>query len=169
MTYRALHDNVLRVPGQSIERIYQRRRMTSPHLESIIAHRHGSAHLQVVFVDIVGYAKRKRATQFAVIKDFTRLVNASLEHLDRTHTEYCAAHGTDFHRDVIKVATGFGLAVVFTFDALPSAPADFARRLAEAAQQHNRQVNCRQFDKAQWCNCHRVHSSLVIPWYSHHC
>ena len=128
--------------------------MTSPHLESIITQHHGSAHLQVVFVDIVGYAKRKRANQFAVINDFTRLVNASLDQLGRSNPEYTAARGVDFHRDVIKVATGFGLAVVFAFSDLPAAPAEFGRRLAEAAHQHNHQAQCRQFEKTQWCNCH---------------
>ena len=128
--------------------------MTSPHLDHLIATHPGSASLQVVFVDIVGYAKRKRATQFSVINEFTKLVNASLEQLGRKHEEYATLRGIDFHRDVIRVATGFGLAVVFTFEELPSVASDFTGLMAQAAAQHNRQVHCRQFEKALWCNCH---------------
>ena len=128
--------------------------MTSPHLDNLISTHPGSAALQVVFIDIVGYAKRKRAMQFSVVNEFTKLVNASLEQLGRKHEDYAASRGADFHRDVIRVATGFGLAVVFTFEDVPSLASDFTGLMAQAAAQHNRQVHCRQFEKNQWCNCH---------------
>jgi hypothetical protein len=128
--------------------------MTSPHLDHLIATHASSAPLQVVFIDIVGYAKRKRAMQFSVISEFTKLVNASLESLGRKHEEYATARGVDFHRDVVRVATAFGLAVVFTFDDVPSVASDFTGLMVQAAAQHNRQVHCRTFNKQQWCNCH---------------
>src|SRR5262245_37935914 len=100
--------------------------MTSRHLENLIARSHGSAHLQVVFVDMVGYQKMGRTAQFAVIRHFTSLVNESLRQLGQRYSGYAKLRDVDFNNDVVKMATGNGLTLVFTFDEIPGVASDFS-------------------------------------------
>jgi hypothetical protein len=55
----------------------------SDHLNRILLEQYGSATLQVVFLDVVGYSKRKSTTQRRVIEHFTNLLRSSLTEISQ--------------------------------------------------------------------------------------
>ena len=128
--------------------------MASEHLETRINKNHGSATMQVAFLDIVGYSKRKSTVQFALIQEFTRLVTDSLHHVGQKFLQYAQAHNANFANDIIRIPTGDGIAVVFTFDGLESIALDFVESLLEKIHNHNNAAPCAKFEQDGWCNCH---------------
>jgi hypothetical protein len=125
--------------------------MSSPHLDALIAHNHGSAHMQVVYIDIVQYSKRQSYSQSAVIREFTRLVNSTLATLI---PESDAITGGMTTRDIVKSPTGEGIVIAFTFDEMPFLADQFVQSLEAALRQHNQPIRCQHFENTKWCNCH---------------
>jgi class 3 adenylate cyclase len=128
--------------------------MTSKHLEDLISKQHGSTTMQVVFVDIVSYSKRKSTVQRTLIDEFTRVVNEGLHAIGQKYLQYSQSHDANFANDIIKIPTGDGIAVVFTFEGLQLLSLDFVEYLLEAIFRHNTSLPCERFDINGWCNCH---------------
>lgn len=126
----------------------------SRHLESLIGGDHGSGNMQVVFVDIEKYSKRKSTIQRGVVENFMDLSRQALVETSQDYISYIEKHSLNFTNDVIKIPTGDGLAVVFTFEGLQKIHLDFAEKLLSAIYELNQSDPCEKFEEQGWCNCH---------------
>lgn len=99
----------------------------SKHLNAILTRHNRTANLQVVFVDIVKYSKRRTLTQTEVIDQFTACLTRALKALARDHIDYAQANQLNFSTDVIVIPTGDGAAVLFSFDGLHDAHLDLPK------------------------------------------
>ena len=92
--------------------------MTSEHLNQIMSKHNRIANLQVVFVDIEKYSKRRTITQTEVIDRFTEILLQALVKTSKEYVQYAQANGVNFKTDIITIPTGDGAAIVFAFDRL---------------------------------------------------
>lgn len=126
----------------------------SNHLSDIYDAKKGTANLQVVFSDIVGYSNRKSSIQKEVIDNFTKINKNALEILSQKYIKYAQENNLNIDKDIIKIPTGDGLAIIFPFEGLHSIHLDFARIVLEKNHEHNISNNCERFEDQGWCNCH---------------
>ena len=126
----------------------------SNHLKDICETKKGSINLQVVFSDIVAYSQRKSTFQKKVIKNFTKLNQDTLNNLSKNYFDYAQENNVIINNDIIKIPTGDGLAVIFSFQGLQSIHLDFAIMLLEEVHKHNIENDCEFFKENGWCNCH---------------
>lgn len=126
----------------------------SRHLESLIGGEHGSVNMQVVFMDIEKYSKRKSTIQRGIVENFMDLSRQALVKTSQDYISYIETHSLNFTNDVIKIPTGDGLAVVFTFEGLQRIHLNFAEKLLSAIHESNQSNHCEKFEKDGWCNCH---------------
>lgn len=126
----------------------------SKYLSDIYDTKNGTANLQVVFSDIVGYSNRKSSIQKEVIDNFTKINQNALEILSQKYIKYAQENDINIDKDIIKIPTGDGLAVIFLFEGLHSIHLDFARIVLEKIHEHNISNNCKRFEDQGWCNCH---------------
>lgn len=126
----------------------------SAHLEDIINRHQQTANLQVVFLDIEKYSKRRTASQIDTIHAFTRLLRHALDDTSSRYSSYAQSNAVDLRRDVIVLPTGDGAAVVFTFDGLHDIHLNFALAMLKRTDDHNRENPCEKFLASNWCNCH---------------
>ena len=126
----------------------------SPHLKDILEAKKGSANLEVVFMDIVDYSKRKSSIQKKVIDNFTETSQDALRVISQKYIEYAQENNINFVSDILKIPTGDGLAVVFTFEGLQFIHLDFAKAILEKIHEHNIKNDCERFKEQGWCNCH---------------
>jgi len=126
----------------------------SEHLESLIESGHGSANMQVVFSDIENYSKRKSTVQVEIIKDFMDILGRAFDKIGQDYVSYTQARDLNLANDIIKIPTGDGIAVVFTFEGLQKIHLDFAEALLSTIHEHNSREPCEKFNEEGWCNCH---------------
>jgi len=127
---------------------------SSAHLDELLKAEHGSVNIQVVFCDIVKYSRRKSVVQKLLIETFTQLVGRALNEISQKYVAYAQQRETNFATDIIRVPTGDGIAVVFTFDGLQRIALDFAEMLLVCIHEHNQKSECEKYTKEGWCNCH---------------
>jgi len=127
---------------------------SSSHLETIIQKKYGAANLQAVFTDIEKYSMRKSTAQKDVIEAFTNLTKKSLHTLGQQYLDYTQEHNINFANDIIRIPTGDGLAIVFSFEGLQQIHLDFAKALLFVIHEKNIATPCETFEKEGWCNCH---------------
>jgi hypothetical protein len=126
----------------------------SNHLEQIMTKHNRIANIQVVFVDIEKYSKRRTLTQIEVIDRFTSSLNSALINTSRKYIQYAQINGINFTEDVIVLPTGDGAAVVFSFDGLHDIHLHFAKCLLESIHAENISTPCEKYNDHGWCNCH---------------
>lgn len=126
----------------------------SNHLKDIYETKKGSINLQVAFSDIIAYSKRKSTTQKTVIDNFTNLNQNTMVDISKNYIPYAQENDIIIDRDIIKIPTGDGLAVIFPFEGIQSIHLDFARTLLEKVHEHNINNDCKKFKDQGWCNCH---------------
>ncbi len=126
----------------------------SKHIEEIISKHNRIANLQVVFVDIEKYSKRRTLTQIGVIDRFTENLKESLKEVSKEYIEYIQANNVNFQTDVISLPTGDGAAIVFSFDGLHDIHLFFAKTLLKTIYLANQATACDKFTEQGWCNCH---------------
>jgi hypothetical protein len=126
----------------------------SDHLNRIVKEQYGSATLQAVFLDVVGYSKRKSTTQRLIIEHFTSLLKQTQLAISQKYTDYAQIRGVNFSTDIIRIPTGDGAALAFSFDGLPTIALDFASEFLRRLNQSNSEVPCHQCNDQGWCNCH---------------
>ncbi|MFQ5961067.1 MAG: adenylate/guanylate cyclase domain-containing protein [Candidatus Methylomirabilales bacterium] len=127
---------------------------TSNHLETLLQAKHGFTNLQVVFTDIEKYSLRKSTVQKSIIEAFTNVVKKSLHTITHNYLAYAQAHNANFSTDILKLTTGDGLAIVFTFEGLQRIHLDFAESLLSEIHKKNQKTPCSRFENTGWCNCH---------------
>ncbi len=126
----------------------------SAHLDKIMSHHNRTANLQVVFVDIEKYSKRRTLTQIGVIDSFTKCLSESLNDTSKHFIEYAQNNEINFQHDIIKLPTGDGAAIIFSFDGLHDIHLHFATTLLKSIHNHNTENECEKFLNNGWCNCH---------------
>ena len=126
----------------------------SDYLKNIISVKKGAINLQVVFVDISNYSKRKSTIQKKVINNFTNISQEALESISQMYIKYAQDNNLNFATDIIKIPTGDGLAIIFPFEGLQSVHLDLSKLLLEKIHKYNLCNDCSHFNEHGWCNCH---------------
>jgi hypothetical protein len=126
----------------------------SRHLSDIMAKQNRIATLQVVFFDVEKYSRRRTAAQIDVVDAMTKSLNSALIAISQKYVHYAQDNTLNFNTDIIKLPTGDGAAVIFSFDGLYDVHLDFAKSLLNAAHELNSSNPCDTFANEGWCNCH---------------
>jgi hypothetical protein len=116
-------------------------------------HNH-TAQIQVVFLDIEKYSRRRTLTQIEVIGAFTHDLGEALKECSKEFVDYAQKNDLNFQNDIITLPTGDGAAIVFSFDGLHQMHLRFAKALLSVMHQRNSANPCDRFAEAGWCNCH---------------
>jgi hypothetical protein len=128
--------------------------LTSSHLDKIIKKHNRTSNLQVVFIDIEKYSKRRSLTQIGVIDSFTEFLKKALLDTSSKYIDYIQNNNINFQDDIIRIPTGDGSAIVFSFDGLADIHLYFAKQLLQIIYQNNIKDKCSKFEEQGWCNCH---------------
>lgn len=126
----------------------------SQHLTRIQQQQNRTTVCQVVFADVEKYSMRRTLTQTTVIDAFSECLATALENTSKEYTSYAQKRDVNFSTDIIKIPTGDGAAIVFSFDGLHDVHLFFARNLLELIHTRNASQPCAKFDEQGWCNCH---------------
>lgn len=126
----------------------------SNYLDGIITKQNRVTNMQVVFLDIEKYSKRRTSMQVSLIDQFTNILNKALVQVGKDYLDYVQKNGLNFKNDIILIPTGDGAAVVFPFEALPSIHLDYAKTILSEIFIINSSNRCEEFMSAGWCNCH---------------
>ncbi len=117
--------------------------------------RNSTCSMQVVFVDIVAYSKRKTHAQVKVIDAFMKSLEEALSETARQYIEYTHKNvDLNIRRDVVLLPAGDGAAIAFPFEGLHEMHLSFSRHLFRIVDQANKQSNCDFFREHGWCDCH---------------
>ena len=127
----------------------------SAHLANIIEKHNRTSSVSVVFVDIEKYSKRRTVNQIAVVDAFTACLREALQQISMSYISYTQANNLNFETDIIKLPTGDGAAIIFSFEGLHDIHLKFARELLRTIDDKNRHSYCEKFASHGWCNCHQ--------------
>lgn len=126
----------------------------STHLENIIKKQDGISNLQVVFIDIEKYSKRRTKIQSAVIYKFIQCVKETLTEISQHYIEYTQNNDINLKEDTITLSTGDGALVVFTFDGLSEIHLEYSKILLRKISEINEGYNCSKLIEDGYCNDH---------------
>ncbi len=110
--------------------------------------------MQVVFFDIEKYSKRRTQTQIATIDAFTECMRRALSHTGKAYLDYAQQNNLNLSTDLIKIPTGDGAAIVFTFEGLHDIHLHSAKEFLREAHLLRMGEPCEKFEAVGWCNCH---------------
>lgn len=128
--------------------------MESEHLKKIMGNQERTANLQVVFIDIEKYSKRRTSTQISVIDAFTKLLTRAMKTVAQQYIEYSQKNSINFQNDIITLPTGDGALLIFSFNGLIDIHLTFVKNLLHFVHELNQKNNCEKFKQNAWCNCH---------------
>jgi formylglycine-generating enzyme len=118
-----------------------------------------TSNMQIVVIDIFGYALRRAHAQLAAILAMTTCFRSAIDVTGESYAVAMAHLDAHVQRDTIMLPTGTGLAASFPFG-LPGVSLDFVDSLLEAVRSHNAGVGrCSVFEASFYCDCH----SLLLP------
>ncbi len=126
----------------------------STHLYNIMEKHNRITNLQVVFIDIEKYSKRRTLSQIEVIDALTDCMKKALSAVSKEHIGYAQANSLNFNTDIMTLPTGDGVATAFTFDGLHDIHLSFAQSVLENAYNLRAKEECEKFEAEGWCNCH---------------
>jgi formylglycine-generating enzyme required for sulfatase activity len=126
----------------------------SPILEDKIANANSYCAMQVVFVDIVAYSRRRSYAQVGVIHAFMNAIETALSQTARQYVDYTQKVDVQIRRDVVVLPSGDGAAVAFPFEGVPEMHLFFACELLKSADKLNQEFQCDSFREQGWCDCH---------------
>src|SRR5205823_2691867 len=109
----------------------------STHLENIIKNHNNIANIQVFFIDIEKYSKRRTATQSLIINSFIECLRKSLRDISKEYVYYTQNNNINLQRDIIIIPTGDGAAIVFSFDGLHDIHLKFSTIFLRHINDHN--------------------------------
>jgi class 3 adenylate cyclase len=124
------------------------------HLENIVAKHNRTANVQVVFIDVEKYSRRRSQVQIALIDRFTGLLHDALAQTGAVYADYARINELRIADDVLLLPTGDGAGVLFSFEGLHDIHLCFARTLLRLVHETNTADGCAVFDENGWCNCH---------------
>ena len=134
---------------------------TSDYLDKIITKKNRTCNMQVVFVDIVSYSKRKPYAQISLIDAFMICLKESLSETAKKYIKYCQDMNINFSRDIIVLPSGDGAAIGFPFEGVPDMHLFFAKEIVKNIFESNTSSNCPKFDSQGWCDCHAFFSVRI--------
>lgn len=79
---------------------------------------------------------------------------SSLLEVSSSYRDYAQEHRIEFHSDILKLPTGDGIAVVFTFLDLHNIALEFSLNMLQRIHRYNSSHPCERFLRQQWCDCH---------------
>lgn len=126
----------------------------STHLHGIMEKHNRIANLQVVFIDVEKYSKRRTLSQIEVIDAFTECTKEALGAVSKKYIDYAQTNSLNFSTDIITLPTGDGAATIFTFDGLHDIHLSLALNILENAYNLRTKEKCEKFEVEGWCNCH---------------
>lgn len=126
----------------------------SRHLDDIIEQSRGSASISTTFLDIVAYSKRKTAVQQKIITKFNAVLKRALGTVSAKYVIECQSKNINLATDIIKIPTGDGAAVVFSFSGFHNIALDFACEFLSETLAARGEHQCQEFTDKGWCNCH---------------
>jgi formylglycine-generating enzyme required for sulfatase activity len=112
------------------------------------------SNMQVVFVDIASYSRRRSYAQLEVIKAFMKSIEEALVSTGREFLNYTQKIDAHLRHDVIVLPSGDGAAIGFPFDGAPNMHLFFAGELLKSVDKFNKKEDCQKFREQGWCNCH---------------
>lgn len=127
---------------------------TSPYLEKKMEEANGLCNMQVVFVDIVKYSKRKSYRQVEIINAFMKSIEDALTHTAKEYVDFTQRISVHIRRDVVLLPLGDGGAIGFPFDAARDMHLFFACELLRIVDKRNKELTCKTFQDQKWCDCH---------------
>jgi sulfatase modifying factor 1 len=127
---------------------------TLSYLEDKMVKANSYCSMQVVFVDIVSYSRRKSYAQVNVIHAFMKSIEEALNETAKQYVGYTQKVEVHISRDVVKLPSGDGAAIGFPFDGVPDMHLTFACELLRIVDKANKELNCPVFQKNGWCDCH---------------
>ena len=110
--------------------------------------------MQVVFVDIEKYSRRRTVNQISVVDALTDSLKHALTETSKHFLTYAQENTLNFDTDVIRLPTGDGAAMVFTFEGLHDVHLEFSKHFLKSVHDKNISNPCAKFDDDGWCNCH---------------
>jgi hypothetical protein len=119
-----------------------------------VAKHNRTANVQVVFIDVEKYSRRRSHVQMALIDRFTGLLHDALSQTGMVYENYARANELSIPDDVLLLPTGDGAAVLFSFEGLHDIHLCFARKLLQLIHASNAEDGCSVFAENGWCNCH---------------
>jgi hypothetical protein len=125
------------------------------HLDRLLINQNGITSAQVASCDVVNYSCRKSSVQRKIVDKLQEDVTLSLADTSASYADYARVNEIELNDDVVKLATGDGIALVFTFKGLHSIAMDFSIRLLRRIQEYNSEHSCEKFLRDHWCDCHR--------------
>lgn len=126
----------------------------SAHLDNIIKSHERASNLQVVFVDVEKYSKRKTRIQDEVINKLSLFLRTALQDVSREFIAYTQENNINLKDDTIILPTGDGAAIIFSFDGLHEIHLRYALAILKQVYELNIQTPCKQFAEAGYCNDH---------------
>jgi class 3 adenylate cyclase len=108
----------------------------------------------VVFVDIEKYSQRRTQNQAAIVAAFTQHLRQALQKVSAQYVSYAETNDINMASDIIRLPTGDGVALVFSFDGLHDIHLQFALGLLGEIDAANEAMPCTTFAAQGWCNCH---------------
>lgn len=133
----------------------------SSHLRPLLDNRSGTTDAQIVFVDIVNYSKRKSTAQRRVIEQFQKDVGHAITEVGKQYLAYTQNNNVNLALDVVKIPTGDGAAIAFTFDGIQAIALDFSKAFIDLTGSATNADECSKFSENNWCNCHPYYSVRV--------
>lgn len=112
------------------------------------------SNMQVVFVDIVSYSRRKSYAQVEVIRAFMKSIEEALFSTAQEFVSDTQKIDAQLRRDVVVLPSGDGAAIAFPFEGVPKMHLFFAGELLRIVDKTNRDMDCGIFREQGWCNCH---------------
>lgn len=126
----------------------------STHLESIVNKKEGISNLQVVFIDIEKFSKRRTKIQSDSINEFTHCLRESLTELSQLYVEYFQDNNINLKEDTIIHSTGDGAMLIFTFDGLPAIHLEYAKMFLKRTDELSKTPYCGKLAEDGFCNDH---------------
>lgn len=133
----------------------------SAHLSNLLGTKQGSVDAQIVFIDIVSYSRRKTTIQREVVQALQSDIEFSLNEVSKLNINYVQENNINFSNDVVKIPTGDGAAIAFSFGGLQSAGLDFANIFLKKIYDDSTKPPCDRFLEQGWCNCHSYYKARI--------
>ncbi|HTZ87311.1 MAG TPA: SUMF1/EgtB/PvdO family nonheme iron enzyme [Solirubrobacteraceae bacterium] len=115
--------------------------------------------MQIVVMDIFGYASRRAHAQLTAMLAMTACFRAAIDATGAPYAAKLAKLNAHIQNDSVMLPTGTGLAVAFPFG-VPGVSMDFVDNLLRIVARHNAELGaCAVFDAGCWCDCH----PLLLP------
>ena len=89
-----------------------------------------------------------------IIAKFQKHLSSAVDKISRDYICYSQKNKLNFLTDIIKLPTGDGAALVFTFDGLERIAIDFSLEIMRQIDEFNTANACEKYASQGWCNCH---------------